>query len=125
LAQALRQMALVSAHQYFAFVALTGGVSSEIYRVDLPGGSVCVKRALPKLKVAADWRVPVDRNRSEVGWMRVASRIASRAVPEILGEDRATGCFAMAYLAPDTHPVWKDQLRAGIVESATAVAIGD
>ena len=31
----------------------------------------------------------------------------------------------MAYLAPDSHPVWKDQLRAGIVELPTAAAIGD
>ena len=63
----------------FAFAALPGGVSSEIFRVDLPGGSVCVKRALPKLKVAADWRVPVERNRCEVEWMRVAGGDRARA----------------------------------------------
>jgi 5-methylthioribose kinase len=104
---------------------LAGGVSSEIFRVELPGGPICVKRALPKLKVAADWRVPVERNRSEVEWMRVASGIVPSAVPQVLGEDRATGCFAMAYLSPDSHPVWKDQLRAGIVDVPTAAAIGD
>lgn len=27
---------------------LAGGVSSEIWRIDLPGGPVCIKRALPK-----------------------------------------------------------------------------
>jgi len=104
---------------------LAGGVSSEIFRVELPGGPICVKRALPKLKVAADWRVPVERNRSEVDWMRVASEIIPSAVPKILGEDRATGCFAMEYLDADSHPVWKDQLRAGIVELPTAAAVGD
>ena len=41
---------------------LTGGVSSDIWLVALPGGPVCVKRALAKLKVAADWRAPVSRN---------------------------------------------------------------
>jgi aminoglycoside phosphotransferase (APT) family kinase protein len=122
---ALRHMALVSAHQSIALTPLTGGVSSEIYRVDLPTGPVCVKRALAKLKVAADWRAPVERNRWEVEWMRIAGGIAPEAVPAILGEDRATGCFAMAYLAPDTHPVWKDLLQAGIIELATAAAIGD
>ena len=57
--------------------------------------------------------------------MRVAGGIVPGAVPEILGEDRASGCFAMAYLSPDTHPVWKDLLRTGIVESQTAAAVGD
>ena len=44
---------------------LTGGVSSDIWRIDLPEGPVCVKRALAKLKVAADWRAPVGRNAFE------------------------------------------------------------
>jgi aminoglycoside phosphotransferase (APT) family kinase protein len=77
------------------------------------------------LKVAADWRAPIERNRWEVEWMRVAGSIVPEAVPAILGEDRATGCFAMAYLAPDTHPVWKDLLLAGQVDAAKAAAIGD
>ncbi|MFM8614199.1 MAG: hypothetical protein ACKOC9_05670 [Alphaproteobacteria bacterium] len=43
--------------------ALAGGVSSDIWRLTLPDGQeICVKRALPKLKVAADWRAPVVRN---------------------------------------------------------------
>ena len=123
--EALRHMALVSAHQSIALTPLTGGVSSEIYRVDLPQGPVCVKRALARLKVAADWRAPVERNRWEVEWMRVAGNIVPDSVPAILGEDRATGCFAMAYLAPDTYPVWKDLLQSGNIDVATAAAIGD
>ena len=125
LAHALVQMAIVSTHQSFTLTPLTGGVSSEIYRVDLPTGPVCVKRALGKLKVEADWRAPIERNRWEVEWMRIAGGIVPTAVPAILGEDRATGCFAMAYLAPDTHPVWKDLLQSGGVEMTTAAAVGD
>ena len=124
LAHALARMGIVSAHTDVQLTPLTGGVSSEIFRVDLPAGRVCIKRALPKLKVAADWRVPVERYRSEVEWMRVAGAIASASVPRVLGEDRFTGCFAMEYLSPDDHPVWKDQLRAGVVELPTAVAVG-
>jgi len=123
--QALRQMAIVGAHTQVVLTPLAGGVSSEIYRVDLPTGPVCIKRALAKLKVAADWRAPVERNRWEVEWMRVAGAIVPEAVPAILGEDRATGCFAMAYLAPDTHPVWKDLLQAGNIDVATAAIVGD
>lgn len=38
------------------YEALAGGVSSEIWRVDLPDGPVCIKRALAKLRVKMDWR---------------------------------------------------------------------
>jgi len=120
----LRNMGIVSAHQQVVLTPLAGGVSSDIYRADLPGRSVCVKRALPKLKVAADWRAPVERNRWEVEWMRVAGAIVPAAVPAILGEDRALGCFAMEYLSPDDHPVWKAQLAAGLVDATVAGRVG-
>jgi aminoglycoside phosphotransferase (APT) family kinase protein len=74
--------------------------------------------------VAADWQAPVERNRYEVEWMRVAGEIVPDAVPAILGEDRAGGCFAMAYLAPGDHPVWKTLLRDGEIDAATAAAVG-
>jgi aminoglycoside phosphotransferase (APT) family kinase protein len=118
-------MSIVSADQTIALVPLAGGVSSDVYRVDLPSGAICVKRALPKLKVAADWHVPVERNRWEVEWMRIVGDIVPDAVPAILGEDRATGCFAMTFLAPDLHPVWKGLLQAGTIDVATAAAVGD
>lgn len=121
----LRRMGLVGAYQSVPLVPLAGGVSSDIFRVELPGGPVCVKRALPKLKVAADWQAPVDRNRYEVDWMRVAAAIVPAAVPAIVGDDPAGGAFAMAYLPPDRYPVWKAQLRDGIVEPATAARVGD
>ncbi|HEX4886215.1 MAG TPA: phosphotransferase, partial [Casimicrobiaceae bacterium] len=85
----------------------------------------CVKRALPKLKVAADWRAPVGRNRFEVEWLRVAAAIAPGAVPRILAEDPQAGAFAMEWLPPERYPVWKAQLRDGVIEARTARAIGD
>ena len=62
LTDALRRMGLVAAQDAPKFAPLTGGVSSDIWRVDLAGGPICIKRALPKLKVAADWQAPVSRN---------------------------------------------------------------
>ncbi|MEP7180823.1 MAG: phosphotransferase [Betaproteobacteria bacterium] len=124
LARALVHMGIVCAHQPIRWVALAGGVSSDIYRAELPSGVICVKRALPKLKVAADWRAPVERNRYEVDWMRVAGAIVPAAVPAILGEDRDAGAFAMAWLAPDDHPVWKSLLAAGEIDAGAAAAVG-
>ena len=104
---------------------LEGGVSSDIFRVEAPKATFCVKRALPKLKVAAEWRAPVGRNRYEVDWMRVAGGIVPASVPRILAEDREAGAFAMEWLPPERYPVWKAQLRDGILDPSTAASVGD
>ena len=121
---ALERMGLLAPGDTLRLEPLTGGVASDIFRVDLPRGPICVKRALAKLKVAADWRAPVERNQFEVEWMRVAATVVPAAVPAILGEDRAAGMFAMAYLDPATHPVWKTQLRDGAVDAGIAREVG-
>src|SRR5690349_17056162 len=90
---------------------LTGGVSSDIWRVDLPSGPVCVKRALPKLRVAADWRAPVARNLYEARWMQRAAAAAPGSVPELLGQDEVGGLLAMSYLPAVSYPLWKTELR--------------
>ena len=103
---------------------LTGGVSSDIVRVTAGERVFAVKRALAKLKVAADWRVPVGRNAYEVAWLEEAGRIVPGAVPKILAKDAATGSFAMDYLDPLTHPVWKARLRDGHADPVFAAAVG-
>jgi len=118
-------MKLVGTDPSVVLWPMSGGVSSDIWRVDGPSGTFCVKRALARLKVAADWRAPVGRNRNEVAWFRTAGAIVPEAVPAILGDDPAGGSFAMSYLAPDRHPVWKALLRDGTVEPATSRAVGD
>ena len=106
-------------------VPLTGGVSSDIYRVTAPGKRFVVKRALPQLRVAAEWRAPIERNRYEVAWLRVAAEVEPSAVPEILGHDEESGLFAMGYLAPEDHPVWKSELRDGRVDRHFAALVGE
>jgi len=107
------------------FTPLAGGVSSDIWRVDLAGAdSICVKRALAKLKVAADWFAPVSRNAFEWAWIEFAARHVPDAVPTPLVHDEAAGLFAMSYLAPEDYPVWKQQLLAGTVNVDTAAAVG-
>jgi aminoglycoside phosphotransferase (APT) family kinase protein len=104
---------------------LTGGVSSDIWRVDLADGrTLCVKRALPQLKVAAEWKAPVSRNAHEWAWIRFARDVLPDAVPQPLAHDPAAGLFAMSFLDPATHPVWKQQLLAGHVDPAIATAVG-
>ena len=116
----LQRMGLLLPHEEVTFTPLTGGVSSLIVRVDTPTQSFCLKRALPQLKVAALWEAPVKRNRDEVAWLRFAAQHLPQAVPKLLGEDETDCVFAMAYLEPQDHPVWKTQLQGGVVSTDTA-----
>jgi aminoglycoside phosphotransferase (APT) family kinase protein len=124
---ALERMRLLRPGEAFRAQTLPGGVSSDILRIDLPGRSpglsFCFKRALAKLKVAADWRAPVERNHAEAEWLRVAGELVPQAVPRLLGEDTQSGAFAMEYLAPALHPVWKNELRDGNIHAETAAAV--
>jgi aminoglycoside phosphotransferase (APT) family kinase protein len=101
---------------------LAGGVSSDIWRVDLARRPVCVKRALARLRVAKTWEAPVERNRFECEWFRVAAEAAPGAVPRILAQGECL--FAMEYLEPGRHPVWKELLRRGEADAAFAGRVG-
>lgn len=122
---ALVRLGLLDPNERPAFTPLTGGVSSDIWRVDLRSGPVCIKRALSRLKVAADWRAPVERNRYEAAWLRLAAEAVPGAVPALAGQDAETGSLVMAFLDPADHPVWKERLRAGEADPAFAAAVAD
>jgi aminoglycoside phosphotransferase (APT) family kinase protein len=124
LIEALRRMGLLETGESSRLTPLTGGVSSDISLVEAGGRRFCVKRALPRLKVTALWEAPIKRNAAEAAWMRVVGRWLPRAVPRILGEDRKAGWFAMDYLAPEDHRLWKAQLLVGIIEPDFAAAVG-
>jgi aminoglycoside phosphotransferase (APT) family kinase protein len=100
-------------------VALSGGVSSDIWRIDLAGRSLCVKGALPRLRVSEVWEAPVERNRYEYEWLRIAGDAAPGAAPRVFAE--RAGLFAMEFL---DLPVWKDELRQGRADPAFAAKVG-
>ncbi|MSO90257.1 MAG: aminoglycoside phosphotransferase family protein [Acetobacteraceae bacterium] len=102
---------------------LTGGVSSDIWRIDLPTGPVCVKRALAKLRVAADWRAPIERNQYEAAWMRRANAAAPGSAPALLGQDTDSGALAMAFLPPEKYRLWKTELRNGNADPIFATQV--
>ncbi len=124
LLQSLRALGLVATDEQPAFTPLAGGVSSDILLVESRAGRFCIKRALPRLKVAALWEAPVERNAAEAAWMRTVSQWLPASVPRLLGEDAGLGLFAMEYLDPDTYPVWKAELRDGRIDPAFAAEVG-
>ena len=66
---ALQRMQLCNAEQSVTAEMLTGGVSSNVLKVTVGDRALCLKQALPKLKVAKDWNAPIDRVFSEIDWM--------------------------------------------------------
>jgi fructosamine-3-kinase len=121
---ALRRLGLLGPGPDPQAEPLTGGVSSDIWRVALADRTICVKRALDKLKVAQDWRAPVERNGFEVAWMDVVGAIVPGAVPRLIAVDPAARLFAMEFLDPVDHKLWKAQLRDGVLEPETAHEVG-
>ncbi len=124
LRDAIESFGLLASGQPVTGEALSGGVSSDIWRVDLRSGPVCVKRALAQLRVAAEWRVPVERNANEADWIEIANQAVPGVAPELLARDAAHQAFAMRWLDPRTHPTWKDRLRQGDADPAFAHAVG-
>jgi len=120
----LCRLGLLDGDERPAMAALTGGVSSHIWRVETRQGPVCVKQAVPRLKVAAHWEAPLSRSHSEADWLRVAGAIVPGRVPELLAEDPARCLIVLRYLPPESHPVWKAELRDGRVSTAVAEAVG-
>ena len=124
LLNAIRRLGLAGDGERPNMTPLAGGVSSDIWRVDLPSGPVCIKRALAQLKVAAEWRVPVSRSAYEVAWLEQAARIEPRAVPRLVAHSAEDGLFAMEFLDPAEFPQWKGELMAGRTDTAFAAEAG-
>lgn len=120
----LQSQGLARAGERATWTPLKGGVSSDIWRVDLPGRTICVKRALPQLRVGMNWRAPLSRNRYEWEWLQLAARIVPQSVPRPLAHDPQLGLFAMSYLPPERYPLWKQQLLDGKVDLGTAARVG-
>jgi aminoglycoside phosphotransferase (APT) family kinase protein len=124
IAASLVRMGIIGSQERPRCQPLEGGVSSEIWLIDVPGRRLCLKRALPRLKVAQRWEAPTIRNHHEFAWFRVAGRICPEAVPRLIGQESGQGLFVMEYLEPGMYRLWKNQLRDGQADPAVAAAVG-
>lgn len=111
-------------HDEMVVTSMTGGVSSEIWKVEVGERAFCVKQALPRLRVEAEWLAPVERNRFEVSWNEVAGRVVPGSAPRVRFQDGERMFFVMDYLDPGSHELWKEKLMAGRADSGDAAAVG-
>ncbi|HPE47975.1 MAG TPA: phosphotransferase [Hyphomonas sp.] len=117
IAEAIRDLGFAGAREPLSGAPLSGGVSCDIWRIDLPSGPVCAKRALPKLRVAEDWFAPTNRIDLEAAYFRFVGGLQPGAVPGVLGYHPALGVLVTRYLPPATHTVWKEELKNGVVRT--------
>lgn len=120
----LRRVGLAQAKEAPRLVPLTGGVSSDVFRVDLRSGPICLKRAVAQLRVSSDWRAPLARSNYEVAWLRTVRTFGEALVPEVLAHDPEANRFAMTWFPPDQYRLWKRDLAVGQVSQEFAGQVG-
>lgn len=124
-AKLLHELELAHRDDVIHVEPLTGGVASDIARVDVQGNSYVVKFALPKLKVAADWHAPVHRNAAEYAWLNVAATVSPGASVQLYGRSEAAHGFAMEFLTGADVYLWKDALLAQTPPRQETSQVGD
>ena len=97
-------------NQIHSIEPLTGGVASDVLLVQTNQQQYCVKFALPKMRVKADWFAPIHRNLSEYEWLKLADTIIPDNTPKMFGFSKKIGGFAMEYVGGDDCFVWKEKL---------------
>jgi len=125
----LAELGLIEAGAVLSVQPLSGGVASDIAKVTTFGGagsetSYCVKFALPKLRVKADWFAPVERNFAEYSWLKTVAAIAPEASIDLYGHSAHHNGFVMSYLEGDDTYLLKSVLLAGGGQAEQAEAIG-
>jgi aminoglycoside phosphotransferase (APT) family kinase protein len=122
LAEAVRALGLAASDEPVTCVPLTGGVSSDVYLARGEGGREwIVKRSIPKLRVKADWRAPVDRDIQEVAWLRTVREIDPRLAPAVLAWSPGQHLIVMERRS---GVVWKQAMAEGHVDPAFAGKVG-
>lgn len=100
---------------------LTGGVSSDIFLVEDRGQKTVAKRALEKLKVAADWHADVNRNISEYLYMQTVEPWVGESIPKV--QKVGNGYFTMEFLG-EGFLNWKQEMLQGKIDTFWGEAAG-
>jgi 5-methylthioribose kinase len=100
------------------------GNINAVYLVEGPAGGVCVKQALPWLRVAGDsWPLPLERAVFESAYMRRVEPIVGTLMPRWLHFDPVLHVIVMERLQP--HIILRQGLIQGRVYPGAARAVAD
>ena len=124
----LQELALLAEGASCNATPLSGGVASDIAKVSVTYENqitdYCVKFALAKLRVKADWFAPVERNLAEYKWLKIVSDIAPQSSVKLYGHSSIANGFVMSFLDGDDCILLKQALFDGQGTDQQAQAIG-
>ena len=121
----LTELRLIKPGESVVAYPLTGGVASDIAMVKIGDRKLCVKFALPKLKVKEDWFAPVHRNAAEYAWLEVVANVAPTSAIKLLGQSQKLHGFAMEFIEGDDTYLWKNALLSEAPDQGEAAMVGD
>lgn len=100
------------------------GNLNAVYLIDGPAGGLCLKQALPYVRVAGEsWPIDVQRITFEAGQMRRVAPFVGRLTPELFHFDPDQYVIVMEKLAP--HVILRQGLIAGRHYPRAATDIAD
>ncbi|HTT89269.1 MAG TPA: aminoglycoside phosphotransferase family protein [Acidimicrobiales bacterium] len=102
---------------------LGGGVSNIVLAVGEGPGSMVVKQALARLRVADAWWAPRERALVEAEALDLAGRLTPGAVPRVLDRDPGR-CALVVERAPADWQDWKSRLLSGTADARVAAWLG-
>lgn len=100
---------------------VTDGNLNRVFIADGPGGSLCVKQALPYVRVVPTWPLPLSRLTFEAAALRRFGAAAA-GTPVVHAFDQRLALMAMECLRP--HVVLRGALVAGGVYPRLAADVG-
>lgn len=121
----LCELGLIQHGQDIMTTPLTGGVASDIAHIRTDNAEYCVKFALPKLKVEADWFAPTHRNLAEYAWLRCAAAQNPEMAVTLYGQSHKYHGFVMEFLSGEDVYLWKKALLNGTDKGEEAGLVGD
>jgi len=89
---------------------LSGGVSSDIWKITNESNIFCLKKAKKKLDVKEDWFVPIERNIYEYNWYNEVNKLVPNIAPKVIYSDSKKFFFIMEYFDEKKFPLWKKEL---------------
>jgi len=126
----LAELGLIEADAMISVTPLSGGVASDIAKVTVGQDGTsdqkryCVKFALAKLRVKADWFAPVTRSFAEYQWLKTAAQISPDTAIRLYGHSERLNGFVMSYLEGEETCLFKSELLAGSGHAEQAEAVG-
>lgn len=120
----LAELKLATPDEVIDVRPLTGGVASDIFRVETRTRTYCVKFAIEKLRVEADWFAPLHRNAAEYDWLELVGALFPENVPRVFGRSETKHGFVMECITGRCVRQWKSDLLALGPRTGDAGAVG-